>query len=405
MLRRIFAAVGVVCLVGFVSAAPGWAQPNNGWRYNNFDREDPRAASQRAYDQSRSGGNSYGDYWYTYFQGPYVGGAVGSEEVTDFLRNAGQFTKNVPIPDFTPNPTATLSPSGTVAGGFVGFNQPVFTVFRAPVIVGFEGLFLGGSGSTSIPGIPGTFGPGGIATSAAAANDSTTVKFGGSTNLIGRIGTIIPVGNVPIMVSFDAGVSWLDVSLNLNCTGTGACGTNAIPAQTLFIHKMVTGSLIGAEVNVPLLPLFGVQPMGPPTGFAATTFGFQWLHGDYGTTQATLGNFAQIQITTNQHITNDVFLARVSVPLNPHVAFKVSQAWALGPIAASTPTIVWGGGAALAARCPACRSERRPLPARNGRRWAADQCPFSGVKQTSQTHGAMSANDPKRTWPAVVFAL
>ena len=32
-----------------------------------------------------------------------------------------------------------------------------------------------------------------------------------------------------------------------------------------------------------------------------------------------------------------------------------------------------------------CRS---PLMALSGRRWAADQCPFSGVKQTSQIHGA-----------------
>jgi hypothetical protein len=29
---------------------------------------------------------------------------------------------------------------------------------------------------------------------------------------------------------------------------------------------------------------------------------------------------------------------------------------------------------------------------------AADQCPLSGVKQTSQISGAVSANDPKRTW-------
>ena len=30
---------------------------------------------------------------------------------------------------------------------------------------------------------------------------------------------------------------------------------------------------------------------------------------------------------------------------------------------------------------------------------ATDQCPLSGEKQTLQTHGAMSANDPKRTRP------
>ena len=39
-----------------------------------------------------------------------------------------------------------------------------------------------------------------------------------------------------------------------------------------------------------------------------------------------------------------------------------------------------------------------PLEALSGRRWVADQCQLSGVKQTSQYDGAMSAFDPKRTW-------
>lgn len=333
ILRRIFAAAVSACLVSFLPATPGWAQNASDniyynqylyYQYLNYYKkqgyDEHKAARFAQYYASRANSeSSYYDYYayYAYYYGLYGGGTAGSASATDFFTNGGQVTKN--IVDFTPNPTANLSPSGTVAGGFVGFNQPIFTVYNTPVIVGVEGLFLGGSGSTTIPGIPGTFGPGGIATSAAAANDSTTVKLGGSTNLIGRIGTIIPVGNVPIMVSFDAGVSWLDVNLNLNCTGTGACGTNAIPGQTLSMHKTLTGSLIGAEVNVPLLPLFGVQqpkPFGPPPGFAATTFGFQWLHGDYGTNATTLGVPSQIQIAANQHITTDVFMGRVTVPLN-----------------------------------------------------------------------------------------
>ena len=44
-----------------------------------------------------------------------------------------------------------------------------------------------------------------------------------------------------------------------------------------------------------------------------------------------------------------------------------------------------------------------PLMALNGRRWAADQCPLPGVKQTSQFDGAMSANDPKQTSPGSIF--
>jgi hypothetical protein len=32
----------------------------------------------------------------------------------------------------------------------------------------------------------------------------------------------------------------------------------------------------------------------------------------------------------------------------------------------------------------------------SGRRWVIDQCPLSGVKQTSQVDRAVSANDPER---------
>jgi hypothetical protein len=39
------------------------------------------------------------------------------------------------------------------------------------------------------------------------------------------------------------------------------------------------------------------------------------------------------------------------------------------------------------------------LLALNGRQWAGGQCLLSGVKQTSQIHGAMSAFDPKQIFP------
>ena len=45
---------------------------------------------------------------------------------------------------------------------------------------------------------------------------------------------------------------------------------------------------------------------------------------------------------------------------------------------------------------PACRSDsRRPLLARSGRRWVADQCLLSGVKRTTCARGENSAYDPK----------
>jgi hypothetical protein len=44
--------------------------------------------------------------------------------------------------------------------------------------------------------------------------------------------------------------------------------------------------------------------------------------------------------------------------------------------------------------CCNCMS---PLLALSGRRWVADQCQLSGVKQTSQYDGAVFAFDPERT--------
>jgi len=200
------------------------------------------------------------------------------------------------------------------------------------VFLGVEVLFLGGSGSKTISGIPGTFGPGGIATSAAAANDSTTVKFGGSTDLIGRIGTVVPVGNFGVMVSLDGGISWQDASLRLECTAPGACGTNGLPAQSLSVSKTLTGPVIGAEVNVPLLPLFGFQTSANPTWFSGTTVGFQYLHGDYGTKTSTLGVPSQLQIVANQRITTDLFMARVTVPLgDPFMWVRQGGVWVQQP--------------------------------------------------------------------------
>jgi len=52
-----------------------------------------------------------------------MGGTVGFMDATDLFLNAGQISADTADP--RPNPTATLSPSATVAGGFLGFNQQV----------------------------------------------------------------------------------------------------------------------------------------------------------------------------------------------------------------------------------------------------------------------------------------
>jgi hypothetical protein len=103
---------------------------------------------------------------------------------------------------------------------------------------------------------------------------------------------------------------------------------NGLPALSQSVSKTVTGSVIGAEVNVPLLQLFGFQTSANPTWFGGTTVGFQWLHGDYGTKTSTFGVPSQLQIVANQRITTDLFMARATVPLgDPFMWVRQGGVW------------------------------------------------------------------------------
>jgi len=249
--------------------------------------------------------------------GVYMGGSIGSLGMTNTFTNAGQFSLCPPlpaicIPDMTPGPTASASNSG-VAGNFVvGYRHLLLT---ESLTIGAEGFIGGGGGDIKFTGIPGTFGtPGGIAPAAGATGDSVTLTPGWNGGIVGQLGTTFRFGSVPIFIAFDAGVGFQHVNLAINCTGTmGACGANAIPLQTLTTSTTLVGSLVGGEIDT---KLGAILPGGLNLSFLNNAnVGFQFFHADYGTFTTTLGNPAQIQLTTSQKVTTNSAMAKVTWPL------------------------------------------------------------------------------------------
>jgi hypothetical protein len=244
----------------------------------------------------------------------YLGGSVGSLNMSNTFINAGQLTACPPFPalctpDMTPNPVASAGSSDFAGNVLFGYRH---TVFTESLIIGAEGFFGGGGGEIRYTGIPGTFGPGGIVPAAGTSGDSVTLTPGWNAGIIGQFGTTFQIG-VPFYIAVDGGVGFLHVNGAINCTGTaGACGANGIPLQSLTISSTLTGSLIGGEIDT---KLGAILPLN--LGFLNNaTVGFQFLHGDYGTLNTTLGNRAQIQLTTNQRVTTDSAMAKITIPLS-----------------------------------------------------------------------------------------
>jgi hypothetical protein len=216
------------------------------------------------------------------------------------------------IPDLTPSPLASASNSGVGGNFLLGYRHLLLT---ESLTIGAEGFIGGGGGDIRFTGIPGTFGfPGGIAPAAGAAGDSVTISPTWNAGILGQLGTTFQVGGVPIFVAFDGGVGFQHINVAINCTGAkGACGANGIPLQTLTTSSTLTGWLIGGEINTKLgaiLPVTGLN-----LGFLNNaTVGFQYLHGDYGTFTTTLGNRAQIQLTTSQQVTTNSAMAKITIP-------------------------------------------------------------------------------------------
>jgi hypothetical protein len=240
-----------------------------------------------------------------------VGSLRGSNDVT----NLQLFTLCPPAapctPDRTPNAAANLNSSN--ARGSVSLEY-LFQPWQG-MFIGIEGIYGFGSSTATIPTIPGTFGDGGIATPAAAAHDSTSVKFGNNFGLLGEVGGILTFGNMPFFVAAEGGIGWQRTELTFNCTTQGACGTNGIPAQSLTTAQTPSGSIYGGKVKFPLI---AVVPSGwVGDWLSRSTIGFDYLHGDFGNVTTTLGTPTQFQVTANQHIKTDSFMGTLSVPLLP----------------------------------------------------------------------------------------
>jgi hypothetical protein len=246
------------------------------------------------------------------FTGLIFGGSFGALNGNSGFTNQQQFTRCPPFctPDLTPNPFADLNSGGFRGGLSAGYNVALPNIaFGNPLILGVQGFYDFGSSTSTIPGIPGTYGPGGITTPAIAANDSTSVKFGNNAGILGKVGTVFNVYGMPVMIGVDGGVGFQRIDLTLNCSALGACGANGIPGQSLTDSQTRTGGLIGAEVNAPLLRLFVLRPEWEPY---SPIVGFRYLHGDYGNVSTTLGNPTQIQIIAKQHVTTDSFMGTLN---------------------------------------------------------------------------------------------
>jgi hypothetical protein len=149
------------------------------------------------------------------------------------------------------------------------------------------------------------------------ANDSTTVTLGSNVGILGKIGTVVDMGEISAWISFDGGASWQKIDTMFNCGPGGACFVNGLGTPTLETKKTVTGSLVGGEINVPVFSLpFLQQALASAAPFLrGTTVGFQYLHFDGGHVTATRGTPSQIQITADQKVAYDSFKARFALPL------------------------------------------------------------------------------------------
>ncbi len=256
--------------------------------------------------------------------GIYMGGSVGSLGMTNTFTNAGQFSLCPPlpavcVPDLTPSPVAFARKSIIAESFIFGYRHLLFT---ESLTIGAEGFIGGGGGDIRFTGIPGTFGfPGGIAPAAGATGDSVTISPTWNAGILGQLGTTFQVAGIPVFVAFDAGVGFQHINVAINCTGPmGACGANGITLQTLTTSSTLTGWLIGGEIDTKLraLPPFSGWNLGFLNN---TTVGFQYLHGDYGTLGTTLGNPAQIQLTTSQKVTTNSAMAKNTFPLTDWGSF------------------------------------------------------------------------------------
>jgi hypothetical protein len=243
-----------------------------------------------------------------------IGGSLGSLNASNSFTNFQQFTLCPPFctPDLTPNPAASATSSGFYGNVFLGYNQ---RLPGTPLVIGAEAFYGGGGSEIKFTGIPGTFGPGGIASAAGAAGDSVTVTPTWNAGVLGKIGTTLQIGGAPVFVAFNGGVGFQHFNVAINCTGSaGACGGNGIPLQSLTTSSTVGGALFGGELDIKVASIFPQAASSP--FWNSALIGFRYLHVDNESLTTTVGNRTQIQLTTNQKLTTDSAVATFTYQFN-----------------------------------------------------------------------------------------
>lgn len=276
------------------------------------------ADAQNAIGASASSGPDFGGFRY--------GANFGARGAwTNDLTNLGQFTFNSPDP--RPNPTASLNSTSAYGGLFLQYGAELPQDFY----IGARAFWGYGNNSRTIEGIPGT---GFIAPNPAVrAMDSTKATETWNAGLTGMLGKEVQLGGNPFLFNMLGGVGLQQISLDLNCTAAGACGTNGIAPVTLSTAKTLPGFLVGAEIQTPLATFL------PTLASYNAIVNFQYLHGDFGHLNATLGNPAQIQLDVSKRVTTDTLSVGFSLPLSapPPQQPSVSTVERIPPAAPPAP--------------------------------------------------------------------
>jgi hypothetical protein len=231
------------------------------------------------------------------FSGFHAGGSIGARGAwSNDLTNLDQITEGGR--DATPDPTSNLSNTSAYANLFLNYGAELPRDFY----IGAQAFVGYGNNSRTIAGIPGT---GAIASAAVRENDGATAKETWNAGLLGKFGKELHPGSTPILVSGLAGIGFQHVSIDLDCTAAGACGTNGIVPGSLSASAVLVGFLAGVEVQVPAAAFLPASN---------SIISFQYLHGDYGHFNAVVGEPAQIQINMSKRVTTDTFTTGFSWP-------------------------------------------------------------------------------------------
>jgi outer membrane immunogenic protein len=214
----------------------------------------------------------------------YLGGGVGVQWTTcaDVQTTLLQSAPTGGADPLGPENTACLSSAfhGSIYGGYN-------LMLASKWLAGIEVDFGFSSHNKTTSGIPGTVGS--IVTAAASANDSTNLKQNWDFGLRSRFGYFVTPST---MLFGTGGIAFTEAQLTINCTATGACGANGLPAFTASNSKLMTGWALG---------------VGLETKLAKNWLGrAEYRYTDYGTFTAIYGNPVVIAPTMAVHLRNNL---------------------------------------------------------------------------------------------------